>query len=43
MPIVNWTAEGNEQIFADYFAILADDIDGREHKKAEDRRLLLSC
>jgi hypothetical protein len=43
MPIVSWTAEGNEQIFADYFAILADDIDGRKYKKVEGERLFLSC
>jgi len=37
----SWTDEENDLIVADYFAMLADDIDGRSYSKAEHRRALL--
>jgi Domain of unknown function (DUF3883) len=39
MP-VDWTDEQNDAIVADYFAMLADDISGRPHSKAEHNRML---
>lgn len=42
MSIGGWTDEENDLIVADYFAMLADDIAGRNYSKTEHRRLLLS-
>nr|WP_257891975.1 hypothetical protein [Gymnodinialimonas phycosphaerae] len=36
-----WTDTENDLIVADYFAMLADDVAGRPHNKAEHRRQLL--
>jgi hypothetical protein len=36
----DWTDEQNDAIVADYFAMLADDIAGRNYSKAEHNRLL---
>ncbi|MDP3197106.1 DUF3883 domain-containing protein [Tabrizicola sp.] len=40
MPFEDWSAEENDRIVADYFAMLAEDIAQRPYSKAEHRRRL---